>query len=64
MPETLLPPSPITATGQSRGFPTLHKLFLDIGPGEKWRAYWKLRSGEFGRRLCTSITHRFLPTLH
>jgi hypothetical protein len=31
----------------------LHKLFLDIGPGEKWRAYWKLRSGEFG-----------LPTLH
>jgi hypothetical protein len=34
----------------------LHKLFLEIGPGEKWRAYWKLRSGEFGRRLGTSFT--------
>ena len=27
----------------------LDKLFLDIGPGEEWRAYWQLRSGEFGR---------------
>ncbi|MGB5085202.1 MAG: hypothetical protein WBO09_11470 [Methylocystis silviterrae] len=27
----------------------LHKLFLDIGPGEVWRAYWSLRDGSFGR---------------
>jgi hypothetical protein len=27
----------------------LDKLFLDIGPGEEWRAYWQLRAGEFGR---------------
>jgi hypothetical protein len=27
----------------------LHKLFLDIGPGEEWRAYWQRRNGEFGR---------------
>jgi hypothetical protein len=27
----------------------LDKLFLDIGPGEEWRAYWKLRNGEFRR---------------
>jgi hypothetical protein len=28
----------------------LHKLFLDIGPGESWRAYWKRRTGESGRQ--------------
>jgi hypothetical protein len=27
----------------------LDRLFLDIGPGEEWSAYWKLRSGAFGR---------------
>ncbi|MCK1322773.1 hypothetical protein IVA94_18100 [Bradyrhizobium sp. 156] len=27
--------------------PTLSKLFLDIGPGEEWTAYWKLRDGQF-----------------
>jgi hypothetical protein len=27
----------------------LRKLFLDIGPGEEWRAYWTRRNGEFGR---------------
>jgi hypothetical protein len=27
----------------------LDKLFLDIGPGEVWRAYWTLRTAEFGR---------------
>jgi hypothetical protein len=27
----------------------LDKLFLDIGPGEEWRAYWKRRNGELGR---------------
>ena len=27
----------------------LNKLYLDIGPGEEWRAYWTLRTGQFGR---------------
>jgi hypothetical protein len=27
----------------------LDRLFLDIGPGEQWRAYWTLRTGEFRR---------------
>jgi hypothetical protein len=27
----------------------LDRLFLDIGPGEEWIAYWKRRNGEFGR---------------
>jgi hypothetical protein len=27
----------------------LDRLFLDIGPGEEWSAYWKLRNGAFGR---------------
>jgi hypothetical protein len=31
----------------------LDRLFLDIGPGEVWRAYWTLRNGEFYR-----ITHQ------
>ena len=30
----------------------LDRLFLDIGPGEVWRAYWSLRSGQFYR-----VTH-------
>ncbi|WP_431014532.1 hypothetical protein [Bradyrhizobium pachyrhizi] len=30
----------------------LDRLFLDIGPGEVWRAYWTLRTGEFYR-----VTH-------
>jgi hypothetical protein len=34
----------------------IHKLFLDIGPGEQWRAYWKRRNGEFGRQPGTTIT--------
>jgi hypothetical protein len=29
----------------------LDKLFLDIGPGEEWRAYWKMRNGKFDRLL-------------
>lgn len=28
---------------------SLNKLFLDIGPGEEWRASWKLRDGTFDR---------------
>jgi hypothetical protein len=27
----------------------LNKLFLDIGPGTDWRAYWKMRDGKFDR---------------
>jgi hypothetical protein len=27
----------------------IHKLFLDIGPGEEGRAYWKRRNGKFDR---------------
>jgi hypothetical protein len=27
----------------------LDRLFLDIGPGEEWRAYWMLRDGAYGR---------------
>ena len=44
----------------------LHKLFLDIGPGEEWRAYWNRRSGEFGRLSGTwssLITRRVLQKL-
>lgn len=39
----------------------LHKLFLDIGPGPRWRAYWKLRSGEFDR--VTGETSEVRPIL-
>jgi hypothetical protein len=36
----------------------LCKLFLDIGPGEEWTAYWKLRNDHFD-----TVTHRgFEPT--
>jgi hypothetical protein len=63
MPEPLGPPDiapagdgSITLEWVPDDHPKLHKLFLDIGPGEKWRAYWKLRSGEFGRRLGASFT--------
>jgi hypothetical protein len=27
----------------------LDRLFIDIGPGEVWRAYWMLRHGTYGR---------------
>jgi hypothetical protein len=27
----------------------LNKLFIDIGPGTEWRAYWKMRDGKFDR---------------
>jgi hypothetical protein len=27
----------------------LHRLFLDIGPGLEWRAYWRMRNGTFDR---------------
>jgi hypothetical protein len=34
----------------------LRKLFLDIGPGDVWRASWTLRSGEFGKVSGTGFT--------
>jgi hypothetical protein len=37
---------------------SLAKLFLDIGPGETWCAYWRLRNGHFD-----TVTHLgFDPT--
>jgi len=44
----------------------LRKLFLDIGPGEEWRAYWNRRNGEFGRhpeKGFTPATQRVLQEL-
>lgn len=44
----------------------LDKLFLDIGSGEEWSAYWLLRNGEFGRQVgrgYTSDTRRILHKL-
>jgi hypothetical protein len=56
MPETLGPPDIAPAADGSialEWIPERHnkldKLFLDIGPGEEWRAYWMLRDGSFGR---------------
>jgi hypothetical protein len=58
MPETLGPPDIAPAADGSIALEwvperhnTLDKLFLDIGPGEEWRAYWMLRDGSFGRLL-------------
>lgn len=34
----------------------VRKLFLDIGPGEEWCAYWKRCNGEFGSLPGTSFT--------
>jgi hypothetical protein len=44
----------------------LDKLFLDIGPGEEWRAYWLLRDETYGRlpsKGYTSNTKRILQKL-
>ncbi|WP_375783026.1 hypothetical protein ACE10Z_24310 [Bradyrhizobium sp. Pha-3] len=41
----------------------LDRLFLDIGPGERWRAYWSLRNGEFGRVTHEGFTDRTEETL-
>ncbi len=55
MPETLGPPDIAPGADGSIALEwvhdagPLHKLFLDIGPGEEWRAYWKRRNDEFGR---------------
>jgi len=55
MPDTFGPPD-IAPSGDGSiglewvpGDGPLDRLFLDIGPGEEWRAYWKRRNGEFGR---------------
>lgn len=44
----------------------LDRLFLDIGPGAIWRAYWSLRTGEFERVTgegCTDETKSVLDTI-
>jgi hypothetical protein len=33
----------------------LEKLFLDIGPGEEWRAYWTMKDGSKGRQPGTLV---------
>lgn len=62
MPQIFGPPD-ISPSGEGAitlewipGTGPLHKLFFDIGPGEQWRAYWKRRSGEFGRLPGVGIT--------
>lgn len=55
MPDTFGPPDIAPSGDGSIGLEwvlekgPLDRLFLDIGPGEEWRAYWKRRNGEFGR---------------
>jgi hypothetical protein len=55
IPETFGPPDIAPSGDGSIGLEwvpesgSLHKLFLDIGPGPEWRAYWNRRNGEFGR---------------
>jgi hypothetical protein len=41
----------------------LDRLFLDIGPGEVWRAYWMLCDGTFGRLLGEGYADNTRPTL-
>jgi hypothetical protein len=54
MPDTFGPPDIAPSGDGSIGLEwvlddgSLHKLFLDIGPGNEWRACWKRRNGEFG----------------
>jgi hypothetical protein len=56
IPETLGSPDIAPSADGSIGLEWLpegslvRKLFLDIGPGQQWRAYWTTRNGEFGRR--------------
>jgi hypothetical protein len=55
IPETFGPPDIAPSADGSIGLEwvpergSLQKLFLDIGPGQDWRAYWKRRNDEFGR---------------
>jgi hypothetical protein len=41
----------------------LKKLFVDVGPGATWSAYWRLASGERGERKRSSITKDTGPVL-
>src|ERR1043166_4105300 len=69
MPDTLGPPDIAPAGDGSIALEwvpetgPLNKLFLDIGPGEQWRAYWKLRTGEFGRLPSKGFTADTKPIL-
>jgi hypothetical protein len=72
IPETLGPPDIAPSADGSIGLEwvpesgSLRKLFLDIGPGQEWRAYWNRRNGEFGRlpgRWLSPITKHTLQKL-
>jgi hypothetical protein len=60
-PETLGPPDIAPSADGSIGLEwvpedsLVQKLFLDIGPGQQWRAYWTTREGEFARRAALSF---------
>lgn len=41
----------------------LDRLFLDIGPGEEWRAYWLLHDGSYGRQPGKGYSNDTRPTL-
>ena len=45
------------------GHPKLDRLFLDIGPGEVWRAYWMLCDGTYGRLPGQGYSADIRPTL-
>ncbi|MFZ5693533.1 MAG: hypothetical protein ACOY5F_20045 [Pseudomonadota bacterium] len=55
LPATLGKPDVSPAADGSIGFEWLHdegpyrKLFIDIGPGKVWHAYWRLASGKTGK---------------
>jgi hypothetical protein len=38
-------------------------LCIDIGPGKKWRAYWRLRDGTFNKVMSRQIDHTTAATL-
>ena len=71
MPETLGRPDIAPAADGSialewipEGHHKLDKLFLDIGGGEEWRAYWLLRDGQFGRMTGKGYTVDSKQILH
>jgi hypothetical protein len=69
MPDTFGPPDIAPSGDGSIGLEwvpdngSLQKLFLDIGPGEEWRAYWNRRNGEFGRLPGTGFDSKTKQTL-
>jgi hypothetical protein len=69
IPDTFGPPDIAPSADGSIGLEwvpesgSLRKLFLDIGPGQKWRAYWSRQGGEFGRQPGTSFNPNTKSTL-